>query len=421
MRIRAESRSRPQGAPGRVGTGGTPSRFRIGLADAAAQLDAAAWRSVAGADRPYLEPSYLAALEASGPPGVRFRYLTIREGRRPVAVATVQCLEPTGAALGRRPATEGTGRVRRGLRWATGTLAARIHLRLRLCGNVFAGCSHGFALARDADRPAIADALVGALERVRASERRRGGVDAVMIDEATGADDVAGAAPMRDALVRHGYRPIATDPAMVVRLDPAWRSLPDYFAAMNAKYRSRAQAVRAKGEALQRRLLDSAAIEARGDDLHALLQAMADRARVRPLAHPRGHLPELKRRLGDALQVTGYELDGRLVGFGSFITRGDELDAHFGGLDYAQNTPHALYANILWDHVRAGLERGVRRVWLGRTASGFKSGMGAVPVAARLWVRHAGPLGRRVLRWLAPFAEPAPWTPRNPFRDAVEP
>ena len=40
-----------------------------------------------------------------------------------------------------------------------------------------------------------------------------------------------------EALRRFSYRPLETEPNMVLSIDPAWRSYDDYLAALDAKYR----------------------------------------------------------------------------------------------------------------------------------------------------------------------------------------
>ena len=39
------------------------------------------------------------------------------------------------------------------------------------------------------------------------------------------------------ALRRFSYRPMATEPNMVLTIDPAWQSYEDYLGALDAKYR----------------------------------------------------------------------------------------------------------------------------------------------------------------------------------------
>jgi hypothetical protein len=175
------------------------------------------------------------------------------------------------------------------------------------------------------------------------------------------------------------------------------------------------RSARKKGTQLQRKTLSADAIAANGERVHTLVEAVANKARFRISSHPAGYFPELKRHLGDAFEFTGYYLDDLMVGFTTTIAFGNELEGHYLGLDYEHNRQHAVYQNILYDDVQAGIERGARNVWLGRTALEIKSGIGAVARPARCYIRHTGPLRNRVLKPIFGFLKPTQWTPRNPF------
>lgn len=58
---------------------------------------------------------------------------------------------------------------------------------------------------------------------------------------------------------------------------------------------------------------------------------------------------------------------------------------------------------------------------MGRTALEIESSIGAVPRAMVCYMRHANPLGNRLIAPLVAQIIPTPWTPRSPFRDEGEP
>jgi hypothetical protein len=89
--------------------------------------------------------------------------------------------------------------------------------------------------------------------------------------------------------------------------------------------------------------------------------------------------------------VKGYFLNNQLVGFLSAMRNGENLDAHFIGLNYALNKDYAIYPRILNDYVRLGILFGAKRINLGRTASEIKSTLGAKPQDLTCYTRHKRP------------------------------
>lgn len=410
-----------------------PSGLGIALFDSIHHVDARAWESVLTERQHSLRPRFLAALEAAKPEELRFRYWMLFDGRRPVAVGTAQVLELTGDAVGRRaPRSEPPGlpedagkrerarrtlgatreRVARGTRRVALNLGDGLHTRLLVCGNVFLSGEHGLAHVPDVDPADVFRGAAEALYRLRRADKLHGDVSAVLVKDFFTRE---GETLHAEELLRFDYRAFEVDPAMVVPLDPGWSGFDDYTAAMTSKYRSRARSARKKGAALRREELDVEGIEGSLDRIQELLHAVAVKASFRLTPHPPGYFPELKRALGEDLRFTAYSLDDLMVGFGTTMRFGDELEGHFLGLDYEHNLQHAVYQNILYDDVEQGIEARARNVWLGRTALEIKSGIGAIPRPARCFVRHPGALTNRVLKPLFKFLKPAEWTPRSPF------
>ncbi|MHC5019949.1 MAG: GNAT family N-acetyltransferase [Planctomycetota bacterium] len=369
---------------------------------------AAEWTHVTGPGRLLLQPRYLAALEAAAPPRMRFAYCMLRQGRTPVGVAAVQRLSLTGDAVGRR--APGPGGLAAGVVRAVQAAARGIRFPVRLCGNTFASSEDGFAFAAGVDAPAAANALVDAMGRRAAAAG--GGIDAFVIPDA---DDGPAAAAVRRALREAGFLPFETDPTMVVALAPGVRSVAEYVAGMRGKYRARYRRIRRLGAPLQRLPMGPAEIAAHEPRVQQLVDAVADRSSLRGSDIPPAYFTQMQRRLGDAFHMTGYQLDGRLVGVGSTLATPAGLVGSFLGIEYERNATHALYQNILWDYVERGITLGVPRVSLGRTASAIKSTLGARPHPVWVYVRwHDGDL-TRLLTPLFHLVKPPEWTPRHPF------
>ena len=81
-------------------------------------------------------------------------------------------------------------------------------------------------------------------------------------------------------------------------------------------------------------------------------------------------------------------LDDKIVGFLSALKNRNHLDAHFIGLNYSLNKTYGIYPRILNDYIRLGLEKKVKIINLGRTASEIKSTIGAKPLALSCYIKH---------------------------------
>lgn len=376
--------------------------------DSIQRVDAEAWSAVAGAERFYLQPHYLATLEAIAPRQVRYRYLVVRADGAPVAVAAVQDLALTGDSVGRRSSTPAWWE--RALR----AVGRCVPLPVRLCGNTFASSEHAFALAPGADPAVAAAALVDAL--TRRADAAGGGFDAAVIPDV---DTSAGTDAVRRALDEAGFLRFETDPTMVVALQGRGRTLEAYVAGMTGKYRSRYRRVRRQGAALRAESLRGDALADQAERTAQLLDAVAARSTLRGSDFPADYFVQLEQGLGDAFAMTGYFLGDRLVGFGSTVDTPGLLVGHYVGLDYGVNRAHALYQNILWDQVAQAIALGRPALSLGRTASEIKGTVGARPRPVRVFLRWHDRDRTQCIAPLFRFVRAPAWTPRNPFPERV--
>jgi Acetyltransferase (GNAT) domain len=398
-----------------------PCGWGIALADSIGQLREADWDAVVG-QRFFMGRDYLAAIERARPPRMSFRYALCYDRGSPVAAAAYQVMDIALDAFGSRaelPTTpneslrEVVRKVRRNVVRTVGdALGESGAQRLLINGNGLVTGEHGFAIATGVDPRQAMHGLADATYRIRRAEKLHGGIASVLIKEFSPA-----ARGHADELLRFGYHPFEVDPNMAVEIDPSWRKLDDYLAAFSAKYRRKAKDARKKAKRLQSRRLSTAEIVRHASALHELYLAVHDKATFR-LANPGpDYFPTLAEALGDDLVLRVWSLDDALVGCSAALGRGDGLEAHMVGLDYEHNHEHGIYQNALYDFVGDAIARGVRTLSMGRTALEIKSSIGATPRPMTCFMRHANPLGNRLIAPLVAQIAPTPWTPRSPFRD----
>ena len=117
------------------------------------------------------------------------------------------------------------------------------------------------------------------------------------------------------------------------------------------------------------------------------------------------------------MQVTGYFEHGELIGFYTTIQNGDELEAHFLGMDLEKNRTQQLYLNMLFDIIRDAIEVNAAKIVFARTAMEIKSSVGAKAVEMSSFIRHRNTFSNRFISQLMGFLSPTEtWQPRHPFK-----
>jgi predicted N-acyltransferase len=220
-----------------------------------------------------------------------------------------------------------------------------------------------------------------------------------------------------EALGRFSYRPLETEPEMMLALSPQWRSFDDYLVHLNKKYRKAALDVFGTLDAagvVVRPLRD---LDERVERMHELYHAVAARAQVRLAELPAGYFAVLARSLGDErFVVLGAEQADRLIAFVSVIRDGQTAVGYYLGLDYAANAELPVYHRMLYAVIEQSIRWGCSQVSFGRTALEAKARLGCQPVPTFVWVRHRVPLLNLVVRQLLKFVPHDAPPVRNPFR-----
>lgn len=215
----------------------------------------------------------------------------------------------------------------------------------------------------------------------------------------------------------NGYTEFSVQPTMTVNLKPEWKTTDDYVNAMKSKYRVRMRSARKKAININKRELSANEVNAYEKDISRLYRYVSDQAGFNLFILKDNYFFHLKNQLGDLMKVTGYFLDGQMVGFYTSIKTDDALDAHFLGYDNKYNGSCQLYLNMLYDLVEEGISLGVSHVDMSRTALEIKSSVGAVPTDLYLYLKLSSKaLSKytpKLLEFLTPKEE---WKARNPFK-----
>jgi hypothetical protein len=280
-----------------------------------------------------------------------------------------------------------------------------------VAGNLLSWGFHGIAFAPGEPAAELWPAVAEALYRIRRAERLGGQADFAMVKDVTAQQ--AGTETLR----RFSYRPLETEPNMVLALDPGWKSYEDYLAALDAKYRRKVKDQGKKlaaGGCTVEALADIASYSRR---LHDLYLAVQGNASVRLVTLRESYFAELARVAGENFRCTIVRRGAEVIGFVTTVRDGDTAIGYYIGFDRAaaaEGLP--IYLRLLHATVADAIAWRCTRLSLGRTALEPKAGLGARPEPMSVWVRHRVPAFNWMLRGLLGAVPHAEAPERSPFK-----
>ncbi len=340
------------------------------------------WQQLGCGTNTYYTPEFLRAYELAND-DIVFRYsVIVNDQNEAVAFASTQVVTiPIETITQNIKISERLKRI-------IHRLFCNSSLKIMFCGNIFLSGEYGTFIKKDEDMNALFHELVAALETVMKDTKRLHGVFVKDFKETS--------LQLTDQLKDYGYVPMKVEPNMIITLNPEWTSFDDYKDALKSKYRVKANKADSKSESLAVKEFTYQEIDHYKSELQALYENTIANANFNAQVLDLDTYILLKKTYGDQFIVKGYFFEDTLVGFLSAMRNGDNLDAHFIGLNYELNKNYAIYPRILNDYVRLGILHGAKRINLGRTASEIKSTLGAKPQDLTCYCRHKRPF----LNWL---------------------
>ncbi len=390
-----------------------PSGFAFAISDHIGLLNPDAWDAVTRGQQLFMQRPILAALEANSPDNLSPRYALVCRGDKPVAAVAAQLVDISGRRLWQKPET--TKPMARLIKPTTDKVIGMLEERMLVAGNLMSWGFHGVAFADGENPQEIWPGIAEALYRIRRAEKLHGETNLMMVK------DISAAESHISALDLFSYRPMETEPNMVLTLQPTWRNYEDYLSALDAKYRrnSRDQIKKlAAAGCVLERVTDLQPI---ADQLHALYLNVQSKASVKLVTIPPGYLPALAEAAGDNFRCTVIRREEHILGFVTSLRDGETAIGYYIGFDRdaaADGVP--LYLRLLHTTIADAIDWGCKRLSLGRTALEPKAALGAKPEATEVWLRHRIPALNWIVRGMLDAVPHAEAPERNPFKLAAE-
>ena len=375
------------------------------------------WDKLAPTDNIFLRRKYLQVLEDNPPEGMRFCYLLFQRHQKPIGLAACQIQYfNVEESLNNNENVDSPcffsviGRFLRGL------VASKVEFTTFVCGNLLLTGENGYHFLPGTVSSSQALELID--ESMDIAKNLLNGKGA-SINGYLIKDFFEGTREQSFMRAATKLNEFTIEPNMILNMDPKWTSYDDYLASMHSKYRVRARKAYKKAVSIEKVSFDATQIRDNKAQLYNLYRSVAENSGFNLVNLNVNYLYALKKEFKDDFNLRAYYLDGDLIAFYTTILNGDELEAHFLGINPAFNREYQVYLNILYDIVRIGIECGVERIIYARTALEIKSSVGAQPYEMYCYMRHPNAFSNKFMAPLLDYLKPAPENriARQPFKD----
>ncbi len=378
------------------------------------------WDQIIGSNDFFQSRPFLSALEAFPPKGMEFRYVVFYMKEQAIGLSYYQLFNfKADQSLNEAKGEEGElchfGKINQNFR---SFIAKKINFRSIISGNIILTGEHGFYFSNNTlDKNLQFEVVSKTMENIRLEESKQGETVKVSLIKDFFEDKLPSAQPYFSSTPYHEF---SVQPNMILDIDPTWKSFDDYLQAMSSKYRVRAKRAFKKAKGIEKRNLSLEEIYALEDQMYALYQEVAGNAGFNTFLLHKKYLGALKAKSPNDLQITGYFLEGQLVGFYTTIENGKALDAHFIGFKSSVNRSHHIYINMLYDMIRYGITLGKSHLLFARTAMEIKSSVGARPHDMYGYMKHKNTFSNHFLFKVFQYLETKEeWVQRHPFKEEV--
>jgi predicted N-acyltransferase len=283
-------------------------------------------------------------------------------------------------------------------------------LQLLICGNTFVSGEHGIFISKEQNKKEVFKEVAEVLASL-VTYTSNLKIDAFLVK-----DFVNESLLMSDTLKDKSYHPFSVEPNMVLKLSDHWQNFDDYLASMKTKFRVKAKKAFQLSDALKIEEVTLDTIETQLPKMTALYQKVTTKAAFNLSDFKLATYKDLKLSFGDQYILKTYWLQNEIVGFMSGLINENSLDAHFVGIDYNLNREHAIYQRMLYDYIEIAIQKNLKIINFGRTASEIKSSVGAIPQDLTMYLRHKKSIRNKILKLFLQHVKPTTFQQKFPFK-----
>ncbi|QNM87125.1 GNAT family N-acetyltransferase [Polaribacter pectinis] len=285
-------------------------------------------------------------------------------------------------------------------------------LRLLISGNTFVSGEHGVFIKQNQDKQKVILELAKAINHfVSSNKELKNKIDAFLLK-----DFVNESLFITDELKTVSYNPFSVEPNMLLNIDENWQNFDDYLASMKTKFRVKAKKAYSQSASIKIEEITSENIDNKVIEMTALYKKVAESSNFNLGDFNLETYKDFKDKFDEKYILKAFYLQDKLVGFMSGIINNNSLDAHFVGIDYSLNREYAIYQRMLYSYIEIAINKNLKTINFGRTASEIKSSVGAIPQDLTMYLRHKKTITNKILKLFLQRIQPTPFQQKFPFK-----
>ena len=364
------------------------------------------WEALGCTRNSYFNPNFLKSLEKNHPE-ITFSYIILVDDKNePTAFASIKIIDFELNSI--KNDFELLKNIGRKLH----VFPDKKPLKLLICGNTFVSGEHGVFIKENQDKKAIIKELAKSINHfVNSDKKLKKQIDAFLLK-----DFAKESLFISNELKDFSYHPFSVEPNMKLELHTDWQNFDDYLASMKTKFRVKAKKAFKQSAHIRIEEITLINIEEQLPKMTSLYEKVASNAGFNLGSFNLDTYKDLKEKFGENYILKSYWLEDKIVGFISGIINQNSLDAHFVGIDYLLNREHAIYQRMLYDYIEIAINKRLKILNFGRTASEIKSSVGAVPQDLTMYLRHQKTIKNKILKLFLQRVQPTPFQQKFPFK-----
>jgi predicted N-acyltransferase len=368
------------------------------------------WEGLKCTENIYFHPNFIKALEKNHPE-ILFSYIVlIDKNKQPTAFASIKIIDFYLKS------------IKNGLDFFK-NIGRKLHvfpdkkpLKLLICGNTFVSGEHGVFIKEGQDKKAIIKELAQSINLfVNSDKKLKKQIDAFLLK-----DFAKESLFITDELKDFSYHTFSVEPNMQLQLQDDWGTFDDYLASMKTKFRVKAKKAFKQSKQIRIEEVTLKNINEKLPKMTALYEKVALNASFNLGNFNLKTYKDLKEKFGNDYILKTYWLEDKIVGFISGVINQESLDAHFVGIDYQLNREYAIYQRMLYDYIEIAIQKKIKTLNFGRTASEIKSSVGATPQDLTMYLRHKKSITNRILKLFLQRVQPTPFQQKIPFKSLIK-
>ena len=284
-------------------------------------------------------------------------------------------------------------------------------LKILIVGNTFVSGEHGFFIKENLDKRVVLKEFSKAILQFTNTQNQLK-IDAILCKDFNNKS-----LSNTSIFEEFQFKRFSVEPNMVMEIHPNWKNFNDYLAALKTKFRVKAKKALQQSSDLKTVQITSENCEEQLIKMMDLYQKVSYNAGFNLANFNVATYKDLKRAFGENYVLQSYWIAEKMVGFLSGMITNNSLDAHFVGIDYSMNKQHAIYQRMLYDYIKIAIDKNLKIVNFGRTASEIKSSVGAIPKDLTIYFRHKKRITNRILHLFLQRVQPTAFQQKYPFKN----